>query len=516
MFDWFEKKNEFGLGHKSWATLRAIRNKLVIQYRPLIARLRLRFSEGPMGDTLEELDGLVYTALGILQDILDSGQSSKEDQQELLNSIGRIEHLLTVLSRHEKQDIYFAQGLKGVEQDLGIALRDLTVTRGIAVKGLRTARQTPTGRMLGQTKDTVKQGYSDVLSSISSLAGPFAPVANLALKGASAGIGTGAQALFGGRKSTGDGGASSRAQPWDTQRSGEGQDFLQSMHTFYNTDAYKTKWTRELIDTLKGKIGATGEKHGILDTIKELGLLGGAAKLVTDAWGLIPSSVKDVVGKLGAAAALIGATIWTIQQYKKLIDAIKDREVQAANARKSASASEVAQNQVLRAIGNMTPEQKIAFQKDTGQTLKQYGTTATGRLQTAQTARYKNRPSWAKDWGIANPFIEAFVGGVDKPKVLPYEQRLAQVMNRQNTSYDQQKTDYLAGRKQNYAQSNNTLLSPLERIAAKLDELNKTTKTGQQKTTVPFSGSSSPRNSYDSSDMLLDQFLHGTFNFGER
>jgi len=515
MFDWFEKKNEFGLGHKSWATLRAIRNKLVIQYRPLIARLRLRFSEGPMGDTLEELDGLVYTALGILQDILDSGQSSKEDQQELLNSIGRIEHLLTVLSRHEKQDIYFAQGLKGVEQDLGIALRDLTVTRGIAVKGLRTARQTPTGRMLGQTKDTVKQGYSDVLSSISSLAGPFAPVANLALKGASAGIGVGAQALFGGRKSQQRDG-SSRAQPWDDQRSGEGQDFLQSMHTFYNTDAYKTKWTRELIDTLKGKIGATGEKHGILDTIKELGLLGGAAKLVMDAWGLIPSPVKDIIGKLGTAAALLGATIWTIQQYKKLIEAIKDREVQAANARKSASASEVAQNQVTRAIGNMAPEQKRDFFKGIGQTPQQYGITAVGRQQTAQTSRYNNRPLWAKDLGIANPFIEAFVGGVDKPKILPYEQRLAQQLNRQNISYDQQKIDYLAGRKQNYAQSNNTLLSPLERIAAKLDELNKTTKTGQQKTTVPFSGSSSPRNSYDSSDMLLDQFLHGTFNFGER
>ena len=521
MQDWFEKKDEFGIGNKSWATLRAIRNKLVVQYRPFIARLHLRFSKGPMGDVLDELDELVHSVLNVLHEVLDSGRASKDDQREILNSIGRIEHLLNILSKQEKQDTSFAQGLQEEEQGLGITLRDLTITRGFAAKGLRNARQTAGGRAIGRAQGVAKQGYSDILSAVSSVAGPFAPAANLALRGTSKVLGAGAQALFGERKSRRGPRGSYRSDLSGNQNVGESQDFVQAMRTFYDTDAYKARWTRELLDTLKGVISPTGaEKKGILgtigDTLKEIGILGLAVKGAGALFKLLPQSVQDVITKFGSflptlakISGLLLASYWTIEQWKKLWDVMVDRETANASGRKASADLKTSQSNVMNKLGSMS-------QADRNRTLKGMGyasvfqyAKATAIQQKAQETFDKyNVPGYAKDWGILNPVLGAFVGGVDKPQNVSIQDRTAQNM-KISTTHPYQRGDMPGRYQKQYPED-------WKRVTDKLDEINKTLKTGQQKNTVPFSGTGGPRNTYDSSDTFTDQFLRGIVSLGER
>jgi len=520
MRDWFEKKDEFGIGKNSWATLRAIQGKLSVQYRPLIGRLSQRFSvvQGPMSTVLDELEGLVSDALDRIQVALNSGHISLDDQRRVLTSIGRIEHLLAVLSEHEKEDATFSQALQEVSQELGITLKDLTVSRGLVAKGLRAAGQSRSGRMTKQIKGGMKQGFSDILSAVSSVAGPFAPVANLALRGASAALGGGARAAFGGNKAQ-TGQTSSRTRSWNDRGPGEGQDFVQAMRQFYNTDAYKVRWTRELLDTVKAGIQPLGaEKKNIFgtigDAVRDIGLLGVAAQGLNGVWNLLPKVVQDVVAKLGASVGTLAklsgvllASYWTIQQWKQLWDALVDREKARENARKVAAELTKSQNTLINKLGAMPPAQREQTLKGLGKTQRQLAIEVAGNERRETMQSNANAPWYTQNWGPLNPILRSEFGGREKTKLSPWKDHVAQVEKRM-TAHPYQRMQMPARYEQQYPET-------WKRVTEKLDEINKTLK-ANQKTTVPFSGTGGPRNSYDSSDSFADQFLRSYINFGER
>jgi len=518
MRDWFEQKDEFGIGHKNWTALRAIQSKLIVQYRPLITRLHRRFSTGPMGDTLDELDSLVRRVLSVLRTTLESEHASKGDQQEILNSIGRIEHLLKVVARHEKQDTDFAKGLQGVEQNLGVSLKELTISRGLAAKGFRGAGQTPRGSGMRQVKNTLKRGYSDVLAAASSVAGPFAPYLHAGLKGLSSGIG----GAFGGSEGKDFRGDQSLRANHPREQSGESQDFVASMRQFYNTDAYKARWTRELLDVLKSKVSATEttQKKGILDTIKDIGLAGSALQL-------LPKPIQEVMKSLGGFgtalikyATIVGGFLWSAKEVYDLWKLLKEDQQGRAAANKTAFAVEDVIPKADEAIYNRGPSQ----------TARELGYTNSRELARAHAERKKRaeyQHSLAEQ-STVNKLVNALspldklpsVLGVSFPSIrkrfLKPEPKLQPVLERDIVDEERQLTThrYQRGTMPAHWQQSNP--ETWNKVVTKLEEINKTLKEGQKKAVVPVSAGIGPRNTYDSSDTLTDRFLHSVISLGER
>lgn len=359
--------NQFYFDKRNAQILEALERKYSRDYLNFFETLADMYIKGPKKD-LDKLVVLIENTIAKIQDVLGGYSLSKEQADKLLANIQEIEEQKDYWIRQSYKNQALHDRLDKVTEKTGISPFDLNATLKIARAGVKQATTPKSGHWgdftkskafglgkelfqgaaaagLGPLYPVAKQAF-DVFSDVTKLFGPGASSKRAAK-----------EQSFAEKLSPVSAGLPYRAFQNLTQARQEGpnvRDFygvrslehqVAPLKAFYDKDAFRAKWTKELLDYTK-QIAKNrpdgGEKY-----------LGGIASGIKDAlFGAMGLTVAGASG-LGMAALTIGTvTVASLVARKFIPEAVKTHEAvsdigKAEKTWKDWEASRTAQQQAV-------------------------------------------------------------------------------------------------------------------------------------------------------------------------
>ena len=325
-------ENVFGIDVFDMKTFRALRAKLSREYLKFFQGLDRKYERGEPKEITKEALRAVHKTVGLVDSMVESGTLHKDDVDTLSSNMEFIHGLKDTLLQKAEQNASLSQKIQATEEESGVSPSDLFVTEKTIRKA--ASREIKKGKegAIPFLKRTMPRtlGLAGELAGGAAAAalGPLTPIAQM-VKGVGTdifGLGTGItqkvrerreqrlQRTLTSKLSRGEGESRSSLKSSGSllSRTSAPPSLVaadeKALYNFYNSGAYKAKWTKELLKNLSGDEGRGGVR----------GLLGGLA----DKFKSLGAVIGPLIGKAGLIAALgIGAG-WSITKFSELKTAV--------------------------------------------------------------------------------------------------------------------------------------------------------------------------------------------------
>jgi hypothetical protein len=328
-------ENVFGADVFDMKTFRALRVKMSRDYVGFFRELNRRYERGEFKSVAQESQKIARQVIIILDGMIDSGVIDKRDVDAVVERVDFLNEQKDRIVEKSGQVKALKGRLTNIEQETGITPEALGVTESIIRRGAKREIQKGREGALPFLKRTTPRTLGlgrEIFGGVGAAAlGPFAPLARMVggMGGDILGLGKGLLQKVGERKERRLGrmlaplsggipregamgglgfagrGRTSASHTARTARRKEGSSVLMD---FFNRGAYKARWTKQLLKSMKG-IGDAGKglAGGLLDKLK------GAAG------GFLPAAGKAA----GVVALGVGMKLAT-DKFLELRDAVSE------------------------------------------------------------------------------------------------------------------------------------------------------------------------------------------------
>jgi len=298
-----KKSNRFDVGQFNMQAMDALHKKYTRDYLGFFEELSTLYKIGKNKREIAETIQLIEKARNLLSGVINDGIIGVEDSEKLYDLVEKIEAKKQYFLEEVQKVKALQEKISEVTEKTGVSSQDLNVTQELVKEGVRQSRRKARegiGSFLERTAPRTYGGIAKVGAGLgTSLLGPFTPLAK-------AGIGVGKDIIEWRRKATEEkerklgesyrsGLRPSAAIREQTQEArgtpppvGEFRgvsnrratlaEQVAPLKEFFDKDAYKAKWTQELLKAAKEGRGGKGENVGGLGGA--FPLLGKAAQVV--------------------------------------------------------------------------------------------------------------------------------------------------------------------------------------------------------------------------------------------
>lgn len=512
------KENKINLTTSNMQSLLALQKKYERDYLLFFQELSKMYQQGETKKQIDEALQNVDKIITLLKDIISYGSVSVKDSEKIY----------TLVDKLEEKKIYFLdqiprikalqEKVQKIEQKTGISLDDLNVTSDIAKESVAISRK-------GEVSQKSKLSRLTNLPTVRNLASEAGKFAGVTAAGPFYNI---AKDIFGFGKdvySAAKGYQQDRIAKRDQQReedlmgslrtssSGENinrfdleglksarnrppvlsgfegmsnrkpdlQQQVAPLKEFFDKDAYKTKWTKELLENSKA---AKDQKMGFFDDLKS-GFEG------------LHSGILPLIGKAGVFAGLAVATGFAVNRLYTLGGKIKEYFEVADNVKREIAKQQQKQeefkNKLDVALGAKLQESVMSgdenLRADTIQQIKS--------VETERAQKEASETGLIADW--KSGFSSLF--GRKKSQIVP----------EQSPSVIQKSEKMPAGKPQQSPSVNVNLseIPEMKEMNKNIDALTKQLKESNQPVPAII-----PRNPFDAGDTLLNDYSKGKLSIG--
>ena len=323
-------ENIFGVDLSSMQAFSALRAKLARDYLIFFRNLEKAYSAGELGEEAKAASKLVVSTLHLVDRSIAFGVPQKEDVEDIIANVDVLNAQRDFFVQRAEEDRDLKERIEQTEEETGVSPEALGITEKAIRRGARIERKRarrgalPRARRMPRTRELgAELGKGLGVAAL----GPFYPIAEM-LSGPLRdifGLGRGMlrrreeRRLGESFRPTGypggelGRGAELRALgvPIPGIREISGRSVFEAFRLFFDKEAYRTKWTKELLQRIK-ELGRPRErKEGLVGGIAErLGLPAAGAAL----GALLPAIA-------GAAAGAI--PVWLIEKaYAKYTESV--------------------------------------------------------------------------------------------------------------------------------------------------------------------------------------------------
>jgi len=407
--------------------LRAVRKKMFRDYLPFYKGLASTYKVGSNKKAADEAVRMVDHAVVLLDEILQGDRITSQDAEMLYGLVDALE---------EKRQYFIDQAvnvqavntrLERLTEEMGVSVEDLGVTPELARQAVRRdageSRAQGLSKLLrGQFSRTRGVG-AQVLGGVgTALAGPFTPLFRMGL-GAGRDIAGFAGSLLKKAQESKQAEFVKQFRPvaaekWVGDLEGRGPAVsafrgakehsltvdaqVHSLYRFFDKDAYRAKWTKDLLGVMRKekKIGGLGD-----------GIEGLAKKFTT-----LGSALGPFIGKAGLYALLAAGVGLSIKKFVELDSAIG--KFLSAQEKRQKAADELGRvtDQKLDKIKEMGI-QEFAFA--VGKSPRHVAVDVASAEQQQLLESWASRPWYRKSLD--------FWSGKKPPKIQPFYQRVAEI-----------------------------------------------------------------------------------------
>jgi hypothetical protein len=482
-------------------TFRVLKKKLERDYVSFFSALNKLYERGEFKELSKNSVQLTNRTVSIIDSIIDSGVINKADIDIIVQHVSMLNDSRDLLVQKAEDIKALREKLGNIEETTGVRPEDLNISEKIVRSGAR--REAKKGRegalpFLKRTMPKTHGLAGELLSGAgAALLGPLAPLAKVAggLGGELFGLGKGLLNKVGERKERK---LASRLAPMSSQldagtlggigsarESGFGfggaakierkKESVNALYEFYNKDAYKAKWTKELLTRTK----ATGKG----------GLGGLSSKFLALGSALLP-----LLGTAGAIAGTVGAFIFAKDKISELAGKIGEYFAVKANADKEIKRQETKQATIREGIaGTMMQAAKSGDESKRSRAFEQ--------LQAAEVEKVQGQSGWfdslfMKKWGVKTPKGKASVNIAAPPST-----------SSENLTVKEQR-EMLRTSPGNTTNSPKELSMGVSKLNSTLDQLIKITKDSNRRSAFDIKqpGLGNPN---DSADPFVNSFATG-------
>jgi len=401
-------------------SLIALRAKLHRDYLGFFGNLSNLYKKGERKNELNYIIDKIRRAIKQLDTVLASGKIKSTDANEIISQIEEINESRDVFTSDVKKIDALRKKVNKVVETTGISLSDLNLTENVVREGLALAIKSkkkagsPLERKMPRT---YWEGRKLLKGIETAVLGPFAPLADIISGGVKdiAGLVRGMrkkglerrEERFGERLGPmayglpprkyedmmherkippmvrGFGGYSTK----ESMRKPDKEEQVAPLTYFFGKKAYQTKWTKELLDRIRGIGVKDGSGFG--------GILSGLMHKFMD----LGKWIMPLIGKGGVFALLAADMLWAIPQIKKFLNALGEREKALGELRKSGKASDVAKAQKEEKIAEIGADE---YARRVGKTPRQVAIDVVSARQKAIMRRKMEEAPWIKPlrfWG---------------------------------------------------------------------------------------------------------------------
>ena len=410
--------------------LRAVRKKMFRDYLPFYKGLASTYKVGSNKKAADEAVRMVDHAVVLLDEILQGDRITSQDAEMLYGLVDALE---------EKRQYFIDQAvnvqavntrLERLTEEMGVSVEDLGVTPELARQAVRRdageSRAQGLSKLLrGQFSRTRGVG-AQVLGGVgTALAGPFTPLFRMGL-GAGRDIAGFAGSLLKKAQESKQAEFVKQFRPVAAEISVEDlareqqpavsafrgakehkltvEEQVQSLHRFFDKEAYRAKWTKDLLGAMRDltqgrKAGGLSGVAGLTDTFKDLGL-----------------AITPFIGKAGLYAGLAVGVGVSIKKFTELDSAIG--KFLSAQGKRQKAADELGRvtDQKLDKIKEMGI-QEFAFA--VGKSPRHVAVDVASAEQQQLLESWASRPWYRKSLD--------FWSGKKPPKIQPFYQRVAEI-----------------------------------------------------------------------------------------
>jgi len=419
---------DIGVDKNSIKFLEAMSHKLERDYLSLFNKLIFEYKKGEIKKESQKASDLVLATILIIDRIIKLGIVSKDDEKLIISNIELINEYKKLLINSASKTISFRKRLKRIEGEIGISIDDLTISKSIAKKIVEKAKGGIGVSRFVAKKATryAEEKALDISQSITtSLFGPFGFMMEDVFKGLKdvlkysrmRGKKKKEEKLLSSMKERSSGRemlskpdilghamdqskrrkkATSSVFPYFRIKpkrrdhgvglmptEGKKRPFLNAQEVgfahekltvkcglfqFFNKDAYRAKWTRELLKAVKGE---------------HAGGVGG-----------IGSNLFGLLGKAGQLAALAASIGLTVDQLIKLKNAFSDLEKSKQLENKAADQLIAATKQKINKIKEVGGIE--AYGEKVGKTPRQVALDLASARQRTLLDKVHARPWWLR------------------------------------------------------------------------------------------------------------------------
>ena len=512
------RPDKIELDKHSVQILSAIEKKYSRDYLNFFGNLSDSYKAGPKKE-LDRLIARIERTINLLQDVIQGEPLSAEKSNELLGSVQYIEEQKSYWIKKARQVKALQQRIQAASEETGVGETDLNVSLDLAEAGVKQTRRSRAQK--AQKADWAQLqglGRAAAVPAAAALTGPFYPLMKM---------GWGLMAGKGARGNRGTREAQQAAQlspvSGEMQHPGlnelfgtkpymargiAGDSQVESWKLFFDKEAYKAKWTKELLDNIR-KIAKASDTQGNKGILSELiegvkgGFVGGLSAVGLLAGGKIALGAMT----LAATGVAVYATYVTVEEAKKLVQDLKDL---GASAR---------ERDRLRDTALESTKERRAKSVELGAPVE-----AIERLD-RQISRLEEEKVQAKPgarglWEMMQPQSKTLTSAKSKPVVDPSDVggpggHYYDADNITKMIEDAQRETAIRRTNQVRDSARTSLPGvdlPVQELIQVMQELRD--KMAEQQTgSVPVQG---PRNIHDPGDTLLQQYSEGNLVMGER
>lgn len=308
----------YGVNANNDTILRQVYASFRNEYVPFLTELSKAYKVGEVSNDIDDIILMVRDVMKKILEIITLGKVGKKDASVLYQSIKDIEANKSRLMTRVINDEEFRSKVEEIYETTGISAKDLGITKEMLKAGVKQVK----GKQVdNEFQSGFEQSHRKSYGGLKSVAegmkvaglGPFAPVLDIVgdveswlrskLIKPKEKRGQSMPGLSMGGSPSRDRGFQQQTvpAPQPVERVSPGinytEDESKSLFHFFNTRAYKAKWTKELLDRMKGKEGREPSSGG---KYLEYALLAAAVVYAIKKWW-------DYVQSKGKTAAQVGS-----------------------------------------------------------------------------------------------------------------------------------------------------------------------------------------------------------------
>lgn len=298
--------------------LQMVHAKYSREYRPFFAMLSTMYGNSKRGKEIREQIIWVNQVRSIIEACIFSGRVTGDQASALYELFDRIEERKQFFIDDVRNNQAMQQKMDKVTQSIGVSITDLNLTKEVLKTGVKQAKRKPkidSGyRHSGAGERIRRIGEGMKIAAL----GPFSPIFDLVsdltktlASRMNRGRGVKESSAMSGIGMTGLSSPDFQAPRMPFE---QGPFVSDPLFNFFNTKAYKAKWTKELLDRMK-KAGQTISSHeGAAFGMKLLKYSAAAAALLVSIKNILSimsvvKEAKEVGNKASVAGTELGKVI---------------------------------------------------------------------------------------------------------------------------------------------------------------------------------------------------------------
>jgi len=420
-------ENIFGADLSSMQAFRALGVKLARDYLIFFRILEKAYPVGELGEEAKAALKLVISTLRLVERSIASGVPRKEDVEDIVANVDVLNAQRDFFVQRAEEDRDLKERIEQTEEETGVSPEALGITEKAIRRGARIERKrarrraSPRARGMPRTRKLgAELGKGLGVAAL----GPFYRIAEM-LSGPLLdiyGLGRGMLRRRGERRlresfrptgypeeqGMGLGGILPKVFGYPEERRVGPQ--AEPLWQFFNKEAYRAKWTKELLQRIKELGRVQKEKGGLLDDLS--------------AW-LLP-----LVGKAGLFAALAVGVGWAVTKFNELKDVWGGLEKVRKGRKEAAETLGQAAEMKLGAVREMGLSE---YARKAGKSPRQVAMDIAGMEQREKLERWAGRPWWKRSIsGLAKispvaAIAQQIIPGLKKPEIEPFYPRVEEI-----------------------------------------------------------------------------------------